>query len=70
MADPKKGVNVQHNSGSDGFHVTRWQNSGGSDRGTRESSDYRSSGGGWNRDDSSTHSTDQNYDKGDPNRHG
>ncbi len=61
----EKGVNITHNRGSDGFHVTTY------DKGanTRESVNYTPSGGGWNVDEDSRHYTNQNYPKGNPNRH-
>jgi len=60
MAPKKKGHNVRHNRDSDGFHVTKWETEGGSDKGRRESVDYTPKDGGWTADESSRHSTDQN----------
>ena len=65
---PKNGVSIKHREES--VHVTRWQSDGDDDKGTRESTDYKPSGGGWVRDESSTHTTDQNYGRGDSRRHG
>ena len=59
------GHSVSHNRDSDGFKVTTYN----SKDNTRESVDYKPSGGGWNRDDDSRHSTNQNYPKGHPKRH-
>jgi len=60
MEPKNKGHNVRHNTNSDGFHVTKWENEGRDDRGRRESVDYTPSGGSWKTDESSRHSTDQN----------
>lgn len=70
MADPKvKGVSVKDIDHFD-FHVTKYENSGkDGDKGTRESSNYVASNGGWVKDTSSTHPTNQNEPKGSPDRH-
>lgn len=69
MADKTVGVSLSDKDGFD-FHATKYENSGNSgDKGTRESSDYVAKNGGWVKDTSSTHSTDQNEPKGSPKRH-
>lgn len=57
--------NVTHSKDSDGFKVTTYDG----DKNTRESVNYTPSGGGWNVDEDSRHSTNQNYPKGHPKRH-
>jgi hypothetical protein len=67
MAGPKQGTNIKNKDGFD-FKATQWENSGKEgDKGTRESSNWESKGGGWSKTDS--HSTNQNEPKGSPDRH-
>ncbi len=69
MAGPTKGVKVTDKDGFD-FHATKYENSGKpGDKGTRESSDYVAKNGGWSKDTSTTHKTDQNEPKGSDKRH-
>lgn len=69
MADKVQGVSVKDKDGFD-FHTTKYENSGNSgDKGTRTSSDYVAKNGGWSRDDSTKHNTNQNVPKGKPGRH-
>ncbi len=72
MADKgKSGVAVSDNGDKFGFHVTKYDNSGKpGDKGTRTSSDWVSSVGGWRKEKETEHSTNQNVPKGKPGRHG
>ena len=66
---PKKGIKNRDIDNFD-FHSTSYQNSGKpGDKGTRESSNWKSTEGSWVKDTSTTHKTDQNEPKGSPNRH-
>ena len=52
------------------FHATKYENSGKpGDKGTRESSNYVAKNGGWVKDTSTTHKTNQNEPKGSSERH-
>jgi hypothetical protein len=62
----ESGSNMSSDDGFD-FHHTSYENKGGDDKGTRTSSDWKSSGGGWNKE--SSHNTDQNVPKGGDGRH-
>ncbi len=69
MANKVKGVSIKDKDGFD-FHATKYENSGkDGDKGKRESSDYVAKDGGWTKDTSTTHETDQNEPKGSPDRH-
>lgn len=69
MAEPTKGASVSSIDNFD-FKTTKYENSGNDgDKGTRESSNYVASNGGWVKDTSSTHQTNQNVPKRGKGRH-
>lgn len=64
---PTRGGRISGSNGSD-FKTTEWESKGGDDKGTRTSTQWVATNGGWNRT-SDSHSTNQNVPKGRAGRH-
>ena len=63
------GVSISSKDGFD-FHATSYWNSGNpEDKGSRVSADWIAKDGGWVKDRSTEHPTNQNYPKGSNKRH-